>query len=444
MTPLNPITVLPQALPHMNVMLVFGVLLAFGTLGGLLAARLRWLPTITGFMALGLIVGPSGLRLISHEALDGARVLVDIALGLILFQLGATLHPWLTLKNRALIVTSLVESFATFGAILALMLWIGSPTVVAVLAAAIAVSSSPAVLLHVAHELNAEGPTTDAAESLVALNNVLAFVLFSLSLPFALHDAKFAPITALMLPAYQMVGAIVVSVVVAWVVTRIARLTRRSEYHFRFALVVGAVMLSLGLAQALLVSSLFAALTLGIACRWLQGDSGLTRVQFGGGADVFFIILFVFAGANLHLGDLITYAPVAAAYVVARTLAKTAAVYGCGLAFGHPHRQSLAAGLLLVPMAGLAIGLVQTTSNLMPELGAQVSALVLAAVAVFETIGPPIAAMALRMSGEAGRAHLKPDETVADVGRAPPAQPPTAPAPPAAPVAPVGPASEPG
>ena len=400
----NVISVLPSTLPSMNLMLVFGILLAFGTLGGLLAARVRWLPTITGFMTLGLIVGPTGLGLLSYEALDGARVLVSIALGLILFQLGAALHPWLVLKNRALIVTSLLESSLTFIAIFGLAIWIGSPPVVAVLAAAISVSSSPAVLMHVAHELHAAGPTVDAAESLVAMNNVLAFVLFSLALPFALADSQVSLLTAMMLPVYQMLGAIVVSIVVAWLVTRIALLTRSEESHFRFALVVGGVMLSLGLAEAFQVSSLFATLTFGIACRWLQGKSRLTRVEFGGGGDVFFIILFVFAGANLHLHDMVTYAPVAAACVLARTLAKTTSVYGCGLVFGYTHRQSVAVGLLLVPMAGLAIGLAQTTSSLMPEIGAQVSALVLSAVAVFETVGPPIAALALRMSGDAGRA----------------------------------------
>jgi len=36
-----------------------------------------------------------------------------------------------------------------------------------------------------------------------------------------------------------------------------------------------------------------------------------------------------------------------------------------------------------------------------------VSAIVLAAVALFETIGPPIAAYALRLSGDAGRAAVE-------------------------------------
>ena len=63
-------------------------------------------------------------------------------------------------------------------------------------------------------------------------------------------------------------------------------------------------------------------------------------------------------------------------------------------------------------MAGLAIGLVQTTSTLMPELGGRVAAIVLAAVAVFETIGPPLCAMAIRFSGEAGKA--KPEASSVD------------------------------
>ncbi|MCR5882870.1 cation:proton antiporter [Rhizobacter sp. J219] len=392
---------LPSGLPEGNLMIAFGVLLAFGTLGGLLAARVRWLPTITGFMALGLLIGPSGIGLLSQATLDSARVLVDIALGLILFRLGSALHPWAVVRERRLLITGLVESLATFAAILALMHLLGASHVVAVLVAAIAVSSSPAVLVHVAEELHARGPTIDTAMSLVAINNVLAFVLYSVALPLALQSARVEPLTALALPAYQLLGAVAVALVVGWVATWIARQTRRNEEHLRFALVVGAVLLSLGLAVAFRVSTLFTALTLGIVCRWLQGRSRLTRVDFGGGGDVFFIILFVVAGANLHLADLALHAPAALGFVLMRCMAKAVAVYSCGRAFGFAHRQSTAVSLMLLPMAGLAIGLVQSTAGLVPELGMQVAAVVLAAVAVFETLGPPLVAYALRFAGEA-------------------------------------------
>jgi Kef-type K+ transport system membrane component KefB len=252
--------------------------------------------------------------------------------------------------------------------------------------------------------LHAKGPTVEEAQILVAANNVLAFFLFSLALPWALWGEKFEIATTLLLPAYQMIGAIVLSVFVSWLVISIARLTRPNEEHFRFALVVGAVMLTLGLAQAFNVSSLFAGLALGISCRWLQGRAKLTRVEFGGGGDVFFVILFVFAGANLHVKEVMTYAPIALGFVVVRCLAKVGAVYCVSLRYGLPKKQALSSGLLLVPMAGLAIGLVQTTSDLMPELGGRIAAIVMASIAIFETIGPPVAAWALRFSGDAGRA----------------------------------------
>ena len=391
-------------LPPANLLVVFGMLLGFGVLGGLLAARWRWLPTITGFMAVGLAIGPSGLGLLSATALADARALVDIALGLILFKLGVTLHPVKLLRDRPLLLTSLAEGLVTFGVILALMLWIGAPVVVSMVAAAIAVSSSPAVLIHVSEELHATGPVLERAKALVAANNVLSFILFTLALPLALKGNQADLATAILVPLYRMVGAVLVATVVARGATWLAGMTRPDEAHLRFAIVVGAVTLTLGLAQALQVSSLFAGLALGIACRWMQGTGKITRVEFGGGGDLFFVLLFVFAGANLHLHAVLQHAPLALAFVVARSLAKTGAVLACGRLQGGQPRESVAGGLLLLPMAGMAIGLVQTTTQLAPELGAEVGAIILAAVAVFETIGPPIAAYAMRLAGEAGRA----------------------------------------
>ncbi|MBH9553670.1 cation:proton antiporter [Inhella gelatinilytica] len=391
----------PAAWPASNPLIVFGLLLAFGVLGGVLAARLRWLPSITGFMALGLLIGPSGLGLLSKEALQGSQILVEIALGLILFKLGATLNLQRALRNRRLVFTSLIEGLGTALAIGVLMGAIGAPLEVVLVAAAIAVSSSPAVLIHVADELRARGPVLQGAKALVAGNNLLSFLLFTLVLPVALRAGDVQWVTALALPAYQLVGAILIAVVVAWMAARIARLTRGHEAHFRFALVVGAVTLTMGLAEALQVSLLFAGLCLGMATRALQGRTRLARVEFGGGGDVFFVILFVFAGAKLNLAQAWEVLPLALTFVLVRTLAKVLAVYACSRWHGQPRPIALGSGLLLVPMAGMAIGLVQTTHQLIPDQAGQIAAIVLAAVAVFETIGPPITAFALRLVGAA-------------------------------------------
>ncbi|MBK6869224.1 MAG: cation:proton antiporter [Burkholderiales bacterium] len=397
-------------LVHDNLVLTFGLLLVVGALGGVLAARIRWLPTITGYMAIGLAMGPSGLGILNDQGLSQALVLVDIALGLILFKLGTALHPVKAWRTPGLVLTGVAESLITALVIGVLLWWLSGSLIVALLGGAIAVSSSPAVLIHVAHEFDAEGPTLDAAEMLVAINNVLSFLLFTLALPIALFGQGGTLLSAIEVPLVSMAGAVAFSVVTALIITRISRVTLVHEAHLRFPLVVGGVMLVLGLAQALNVSGLFGALTLGIATRWLEKRrSSLSNIEFGGGGDVFFITLFVVAGAKLHLHDLVQYWPVALAFVGARAAAKVVTVTSLGPLFGYPVKKSFAAGLLLVPMAGLAIGLLQTTSTLVPELGARMGAIVLAAVAIFETIGPPVAAWAIKFVGEDGAAKSAAD-----------------------------------
>lgn len=400
---MSELSFLPHDWTNLNTTTLFGVLLVAGVLGGLLAKRVRWLPTITGFMAVGLLIGPSGLGLLDEEMLSNARVLVQVALGLILFKLGTSLHPWMVLRTPSLVVTSLVESLGTFIAIWALMHALGTHPLASVIAATVAVSSSPAVLIHVAHELHAKGEVVDTAKALVALNNVLAFVFFSLAMPWALHDAELPLQTAIGLPVYQMIGAALLGTVVALLITRVGNFTRADDAHYRFALVVGGVMLTLGLSDLLRVSPLFATLSLGIASRGLQRRARLAKLEFGAGADVFFIVLFVVAGASLHLKEVIQFAPLALAFVAVRGGFKVLALLVCGTAFGYRWRQSLATGLALVPMAGLAIGLVQTTQELLPAIAGEVGAIVLAAVAMFETIGPPLVAFAMRLGGAVPR-----------------------------------------
>lgn len=400
---MSELSFLPHDWTNLNTTTLFGVLLVAGVLGGLLAKRVRWLPTITGFMAVGLLIGPSGLGWLDEEMLSNARVLVQVALGLILFKLGTSLHPWMVLRTPSLVVTSLVESLGTFIAIWALMHTLGTHPLASLIAATVAVSSSPAVLIHVAHELHAKGEVVDTAKALVALNNVLAFVFFSLAMPWALHNAELPLQTAIGLPVYQMIGAALLGTVVALLITRVGNFTRADDAHYRFALVVGGVMLTLGLSDLLRVSPLFATLSLGIASRGLQRRARLAKLEFGAGADVFFIVLFVVAGASLHLKEVIQFAPLALAFVAVRGGFKVLALLVCGTAFGYRWRQSLATGLALVPMAGLAIGLVQTTQELLPAVAGEVGAIVLAAVAMFETIGPPLVAFAMRLGGAVPR-----------------------------------------
>jgi Kef-type K+ transport system membrane component KefB len=396
---------LPSWPIEFNTMISFSVLLVAGAMGGYLAHTVRWLPSITGFMIFGYIAGPSGLNLLSAEALSASRVIIDIALGLILYRLGLSLDIKAVLRDRYLLVATVLESLATLLAVYHILRYFDVPELTAAFVAAICTSSSPAVLIHVGHELGAKGQVTSSASSLVALNNVISFLAFSALLPFA-HVATDAGLDVVFFqPLYQLFGSFIVALAVAYGLHHLILVTRKAR-QYRLALVVGATMLALGLAKAMMLSILFAPLALGIIVRSIEHESTVSNIEFGETFELFFIVLFVFAGANLHVHELLQYAPAAIALVFSRSISKWLGVFVAAKAFQLPNRQAVSTGLLLVPMAGLAIGLVQTADQLFPHEIAAVSALVLGAVAIFETIGPPIAAWAFRYSGEAGQKEI--------------------------------------
>ena len=392
---------LPAWPPELNTLAVFGILLATGALGGFLAHRWPWLPSITGFMLVGVLIGPSGMNLLTAQVLSGAHVLVDIALGLILYRLGLSLDLGIIARAPRLLVTAVLESAATFAAVYLTLGHFGFSALPAALIAAISISSSPAVLIHVAHEDGASGPVTDASLSLVALNNVIAFLVFSALLP-SLHSAADAPWQMIVYqPLYRLLGSIALATAVGHLLHFLARKTKEaSQYHF--ALVAGAIMFTLGAATSLNLSTLFAPLVLGIVVKNLERKDLVSNLDFGEAFELFFIVLFVFAGANLHIAELVHYGWTALALVGARSLSKWLGAFAGGAAFGIPLRHAAASGLALLPMAGLAIGLVQTSERLFPGAAAPVTALVLAAVAVFEFPGPPLVGWALRFAGESG------------------------------------------
>ena len=96
--------------------------------------------------------------------------------------------------------------------------------------------------------------------------------------------------------------------------------------------------------------------------------------------------------------------------MLARCLAKSLTVSTASVLLKKSFRTGIASGLLLIPMAGLAIGLAQTASNLFPQHASTIAVIIFGAVTVFETIGPPIAAYAFRVAGESTEGNEEGEE----------------------------------
>jgi Kef-type K+ transport system membrane component KefB len=400
---------------HITPLIAFGLMLILGAIGGYAAHRFSWLPSITGFMIVGFIFGPSGIGLLNEATINGSRIIIDIALALILYRLGLSLDIKQLWHAPQIFYTALVESSATFVLVAFTLNMFGLSITLSLLIAAIAISSSPAVLLHVAHEVGAKGEITESTKTLVALNNLFSIIVFSIILPAVHYSSGSDWMTIIFQPMYSFFGSLVVGAVLAYGLHFVVLKTRTAT-QYKLALVIGAVMLALGLANELKLSMFFITLVIGIVIKSLEKEAVVSELVFGASFELFFIVLFVFAGAGLHVHELFTFAPAIFLLVLVRILAKVLGVAGMSLWQKRTMQQGLSSGLLMVPMAGLAIGLTLTAGNLFPQYESAIAAIVLGAVTIFETLGPPIASYAFRLAGESAtmRAQDK-DEVAAEV-----------------------------
>src|SRR4029077_20779138 len=139
-------TFLPSLPLTFSYPLLFAVLLVAGMLGGELARAAR-LPRIVGYVIVGMLFAPLGGAMSFEPLIDAGRIFVDLALGLVLFDLGRRMDLQWMKRDWTLAASGLAESLATFGAVFAVLVAFDFPAVKAGIVAAIAMATSPAVVL---------------------------------------------------------------------------------------------------------------------------------------------------------------------------------------------------------------------------------------------------------------------------------------------------------
>jgi Kef-type K+ transport system membrane component KefB len=389
---------LPLALSQAT---LFGALVIVGLLAGEAARRYASLPRITGYVVAGAALGPQGLGLISDNLLFDLRLLIDLSVGLIVFELGFRLdYKWLRL-NRWLFVAAIAESLFSFWAIYAVLVYFDFRPVLAAMAAAIGTATSPAIVMLVVHDLRAQGQITERLLLFTAVNSAFAYVLLTLLLPFLHLEHAAGWQQALFHPLYLLWGSILAGYLACILMLRLAAWLGKSEER-QFILMVGMVVVTVGLAHALHLSVSLTLLMFGVLARNLDKGYAVLPVHFGHGSQLFFVILFVLVGASLEFSAFtVAAATVVAAYILMRFLGKSIALLAFGPLSGiRPGGAGLLA-VALVPLSGSAVVMVRDTISLYPAFGKELAAVVLSAVVILELIGPLATQFALRRAGEA-------------------------------------------
>ncbi len=379
--------------------LLFGGLLVAGMLGGEVA-RIVHAPRVLGYVVVGFLIGPFVRVLGLRPLLDEGRIFVDLALGLVLFDLGRRMDLQWMRRDWTLAVAGIAESLFSFGAVLVAFLAFHFDPVKSALAAAIAMTASPEVLLMVVHDTSSEGQVTERAMNMVALNGLFASILATILLGSAHYEARTPIEVAILHPLYLFFGSLLLGAVMAWITRAIARTVEKTrEVHF--ALVAGMVVAAVGLAAMFKLPVILALLAFGLFARNDDRSYDLLNVNLAPAGRLLYIVLFVITGASLPLTAVVEGGVVGLAVVAARAAGKVAAVAGIAPIGGLTVRQAIGLGAAVMPMSSLALLLEHDIARIFPAFGEEFGAVIVGAILVMQIAGPLAMQHGLRFAGEA-------------------------------------------
>jgi Kef-type K+ transport system membrane component KefB len=390
-------TFLPTLPLQFSYPLLFAVLLVAGMLGGEMARAAR-LPRIIGYVLVGMVFAPLADAMSFKPLIDSGRIFLDLALGLVLFDLGRRMDLQWMKREWTLAATGLAESLLCFCAVFVTLLWFDVAAVKAGIAAAISMATSPAVVLLVVQDTRAEGQVTERALNLVALNSLLASIVTTILLASAHLEARVDVEIALLHPAYLFLGSLALGAAVASAARLLARTVEKTK-DLHFTLIAGMVVGAVGLAIMLKLSVILALLAFGLFSRNDARSHDLLNVNLGQPSRLLYIVLFVITGASLPTSALVAAGAAGLALAGARFLGKFVAVLSLAPFGGLRLRQAVGLGLSLMPISTFALLLQHDVTRQYPEF-ADVSAMMLAAILVMEFVGPVAVQAGLKVAGE--------------------------------------------
>ena len=381
---------------------ILGLSLVLSILAGYLIHYLH-IPKVTGYLILGILLGPFGMELLTHEDINQLRFVSEVALGLIVFSIGGEFKISRFRKiGHQILVISFLEIFLTLLGVFILVVWVEKNFTLALLLGVIGIATAPAATLLVLREFDSEGPVTHHVLILVGINNLFCLILFRLIFPLVkIVDSPtlgFSGQQAFFWPFFEVIGSLAIGFFLGLIVILGEnRLQKKNEF---LTLILATIVIGIGIGAFFNLSSLLINLALGSTVANLSGDYKNVVNQIKSVDLPFYIIFFLLAGASLHLDLLPSAGKIGFAYIVGRIVGKLLGIYLGARKIQAPKTVRLYGGLGMLAQAGIAIGICQIITKEDPLHGSIITSTVLSSVILFELLGPVLLRWAIIKSGE--------------------------------------------
>ena len=402
------------------------VLLAVCLIGGLLFSRVTkkmHLPAVTAYLVAGLLLGPfclgrmniPGLGFQSLAQVDSMKIITQTALGFIAFTIGnefrmsqlkATGAKAITIGILQAVITTLVVDAAL------IVLHILQPSVIslscAITLGAIAAATAPAATLMVVRQYKADGPLTRLLLLVVALDDAVGLVVFSVSfgIATALSSGHVNLLGVVVEPLLEILLSFSLGAAIGWLLNWVEQFfhSRSKRMTISVAFVLLAVGLSMVEFQIGAVHCVFSLLLVcmmagSVFCNICPTSEELMS-RIDGWAMPLNVLFFVLSGAELNLNVLAQPVTllVGIVYIIFRSAGKyIGSNFSCRItAQSKAITEHL--GITLLPQAGVSLGMALTAATL-PD-GILARNVVLFSVLVYELVGPALTKRSLLAAGE--------------------------------------------
>lgn len=402
------------------------ICLAVALVGGLMMSRLTKklnLPAVTGYLVGGLILGPfclgalgvPGLGFNTLEQVDSLRILTQTALGFIAFTIGnefrlsqlkATGAKAITIGILQAVITTVVVDLVLIG------LHLIFPQVISLACAitlgAIASATAPAATLMVVRQYKADGPLTRLLLLVVAIDDAVGLMLFSISfgIATALSHGQVSVTAVVVEPIIEVILSLGLGSVMGWLLNWVEQFFHsRSK---RMSISVAFVLLTVGMSMLEFeVGGIHCGFSLLLVCMMTgtvfcnvcdTSEELMGRVD--GWTVPLNVLFFVISGAELDLNVLTQPVTllVGVIYILSRTAGKYFGTLSSCAMTKQPPLITKHLGITLLPQAGVALGMAITAASL-PD-GPLTRNVVLFSVLVYELIGPNLTKRSLLAAGE--------------------------------------------
>ena len=403
---------------HYGVLLILGVSAFVGLFGAWFFQKIK-VPQVVGYIAVGLLLGQTGIGLVDKQHIVALEPFTFFALGMIGFLVGGELKISEFQKYGRQFLTILLGegllAFVLVGGGTAILFYLLSGSLTAAIAGAvvlgaIASATDPASTIDVLWEYRGKGLVTTSLIAIIALDDALAMGLYSIGKSVAglLSGEGMSLGHEFVAVGAELGGAILVAAVAAFVLRMV--LLRIHNKDRALAMSISTLFLVIGISVTLKLDVILAAMTLGFGLSNLLPKRSEELFHTARSMSIpIYVLFFVLVGARFNLAGIPPLIwGIAGVYVVGRSVGKFVGTRIGARVSNAADSVRKYTGLGLFAQGGVAIGLaIVAGKNLQHvaltetyNLGDCVIAVVTATTIAVQIIGPLMTKLAIKLAGE--------------------------------------------